>query len=527
MKQAVNLSVSAKAAGQTLQHFWSKCVGAGRANEGLRASWQEQLQQVADNCGFQYVRFHGLLHDDMFVARKVDGKIVYNYQYIDELFDRLLDIGVRPFVEFGFCPSDLASGDATVFWWKGNISPPADQREWYDLIYHLVLHWKERYGLDEIRNWYYEVWNEPNFPVFWDGTRSEYFELYKTTVQAVKAVDSKLKVGGPATTNFVPDDRFAGEREDPSKRRVSKSDNIKDTDWRPVWIKEFLAHCAAEQLPVDFISMHPYPTNFALDGFGSRTGFSRDVNSTQHDLRILRQIVSESAFPNAEIHLTEWSSTPSSRDHGHDHLPAAAFIVKANVESIGLVDSLVYWTFTDIFEEFGAGSSIFHGGFGLLNFQGIVKPTYHAYRFLNTLGDELLTRQDGVIVTRHQQSDKISALLYHYDDEAVPTAVPLSYTREDAEKVEQLGEAKPFKLELHSVKPHASFVIETLDREHGYALPAWKAMGMPEPPTREQTKMLKQLALQTKTEIVRADEHGTLLVERVLAPWSIVSIRQS
>lgn len=158
--------------------------------------------------------------------------------------------------------------------------------------------------------------------------------------------------------------------------------------------------------------MHPYPTNFALDGFGSRTGFSRSANATQNDLRKLKQIISESAYPNAEIHLTEWNTTPSSRDHGHDHLPAAAFVVKANIESIGLADSLAYWTFTDIFEEFGGGSSIFHGGFGLINFQGIVKPTYHAYRFLNMLGNEILSRQDGAIVTRNNQTKKIVTVKY-------------------------------------------------------------------------------------------------------------------
>ncbi len=94
-------------AGVLLRHFWSTCVGAGRANEGLRAGWLEQLRVVKDACGFRYVRFHGLFHDDMFVYREQDGRPVYNFQYIDDLFDRLLAIGVRPFVELGFCPADL------------------------------------------------------------------------------------------------------------------------------------------------------------------------------------------------------------------------------------------------------------------------------------------------------------------------------------------------------------------------------------------------------------------------------------
>jgi xylan 1,4-beta-xylosidase len=153
--------------------MFKECIGAGRANEGLRADWQQQLRLTKQECGFKYIRMHGLLTDDMGVYQEDQkGNPKYNFQYIDVLYDFLLEIGMKPFVELGFMPSALASGDQTIFWWKGNVSPPKDYQKWEDLIRNLVEHFTERYGADEVKTWYFEVWNEPNLsPGFWTGTQ--------------------------------------------------------------------------------------------------------------------------------------------------------------------------------------------------------------------------------------------------------------------------------------------------------------------------------------------------------------------
>ncbi len=307
------LTLSSKASGIALPHFWNVCVGAGRANEGLRAGWREHLKLSVGKCGFQYLRFHGLFHDDMFVYREAeDGTPVYNWQYIDDLFDFMLDTGIRPFVELGFCPKDLATETGTTMWWQGHGSPPNDYGKWCDLVEAFVRHCIARYGLEEVRQWYFEVWNEPNLGPFFRGTRTQYFELYKVTAETIKAIDPELPVGGPATSNFVPDARFDGEEEDTSKQTTFDVDDLDALDWKGVWVEEFLAFCAKEKLPVDFISTHPYPTDFALDGHGEVRGRSRGVDSTRQDLTWLRRVVDNSSYPDAEIHLTEWSSSPSS-----------------------------------------------------------------------------------------------------------------------------------------------------------------------------------------------------------------------
>ncbi len=526
---SINVKANSSQEGNPLLHYWSECVGAGRACEGLRADWQEQLRTVIQSCGFRYLRFHGLYHDDMFVYKEVDGRVVYNFQYVDELFDKLLEVGIRPFVEFGFCPGDLASEKETVFWWKAHGAPPKDYGKWAQLIEKTVRHWINRYGIDEVRKWYFEVWNEPNLWPFFHGTKSQYFELYKVTVQTVKSIDAQLRVGGPATSAFVPDARFDGEKEDASCRDSTYgAADIDLLDWRPVWVEQFLIFCAENILPVDFVSAHPYPTDWALDEHGKEQRLARGVGATPRDLALLRSIVSQSAYPTAEIHLTEWSTSPSSRDHTHDTLFSAAYVVKAIVESIGSVESLSYWTFTDIFEENGAGNSIFHGGFGMINLQGIVKPMFHIYRFLHLLGDQCLDRGDGFIVTKQSQTGSLTTLAFHYPPEMMKTA-PGHFRASPPESAEEdlrVCQSTTLDIQCTGLSPHALVLVETLDRENGDALTAWQVMGKPEAPSREETLLLKEAAARTRKEFLHADASGCFVLNRPMTPCSVVLIKQ-
>ena len=502
-------------------------MGAGRACEGLRAAWQGHLKTVVKECGFRYLRFHGLFHDDMFVYREVEGRIVYNFQYVDELFDKMLEIGIRPFVEFGFCPGDLASEKETIFWWKAHGAPPKDYDKWGQLIDKTVRHWVDRYGIDEVRKWYFEVWNEPNLWPFFHGTKSQYFELYKVTAEAIKKIDGGLRVGGPATSNFVPDDRFDGEKEDHTcHRKAIEAKDLDQLDWRPVWVEQFLIYCEKNGLPVDFVSAHPYPTDWALDDLGKGRRLARGVGATPRDLALLRRIVDEGPFPKAEIHLTEWNTSPSPRDFAHDTLQAATYVVKANIDSIGSVDSLAYWTFTDIFEEGGAGDTIFHGGFGMINFQGIMKPVFHAYRFLNSLGDRILSRGNGYVITRNSDNGNLVGLAYHYPSEMKQFAPGSFGPRGITEEALSQCRHENLTIKLEGVKPHATFMLEILDSEHGNALASWRSMGQPDCPTREQTEVLKDASQATLKEIVYADENGMILIERIINPWSIILIQQ-
>ena len=346
--------------------FYNEVVGAGRAAEGLRADWQRDLAIVRRDCGFRYIRFHGLLHDEMGVYNEdKNGKPFYNFQYVDALFDSLLNIGVKPFVEIGFMPDKLKSNDKTIFWWKGNISPPKDYEKWRNFIKALTSHWTQRYGENEVKQWYFEIWNEPNLEYFFSGTQADYFKLYEETAKAVKSVSPDYRVGGPAT---------AGRG----------------------WITETIDFAKKNKVPLDFISTHDYGVKgIGFDNEGNQKLFlDTSPDAIIGGVREVRGKIKSSSMADLPLHYTEWSASYSQVDPVHDSYISAPYILSRLKGSEGFADSMSYWTFTDIFEEGGTVQAPFHGGFGLINFQGLRKPAFYAYQFLNRLGDIELNSND-------------------------------------------------------------------------------------------------------------------------------------
>lgn len=370
----------------TLDQSFNAVVGAGRANEGLRADWQHQLAEIRKDAGFRYIRMHGLLSDDMGVYRlDSKGNETYNFQYIDALYDYLLSIGIRPFVELGFMPEAMASGKKTIFWWRGNVTPPASYERWERLVKVLTEHWTERYGRAEVAKWYFEVWNEPNLDGFWSGSQDDYFKLYRHAAAAIKSVDPSYKVGGPATAGAA-------------------------------WVPETIAFCAAHGVPIDFISTHTYGVHQGyLDEFGTTgTVLSKDAAAVSGDVLNSRAQIAASPLPKLELHYTEWSSSYTPADPTHDSYHQAAYILQKLRDSKGAAQSMSYWVFTDIFEEPGPRFEAFHGGFGLMNTQGIKKPAYFAYQYLNALGPRELKNTDASSIATTDAQGKVSLLLWDH-----------------------------------------------------------------------------------------------------------------
>jgi xylan 1,4-beta-xylosidase len=385
--QTRNINVDFNKVKGKFSTMFKECVGAGRANEGLRADWQQQLAIVKKDCDFKYIRMHGLLTDDMGVYREDSkGNPEFNYQYVDVLYDYLLSIGIKPFVELGFMPAALASGDRTIFWWKGNVTPPKDYTKWENLIRNLTAHFVERYGVEEVKTWYFEVWNEPNLtPWFWTGTQEEYFKLYKYTVQAIKSVNKEFRVGGPATAG-------AG------------------------WVPEMIAYCKTNSVPIDFISTHSYGVKEGfLDEYGSKgTILSKDKWGVSGDVLNSRKQISNSSMPKLELHYTEWSSSYTPSDPLHDSYHEAAYILEKLKQVEGSVNSMSYWVFTDIFEESAPRFTPFHGGFGLMNYQGIKKSAYFSYNFLNKMGETEMVNKDSASWACKNAKGDIQLLLWDF-----------------------------------------------------------------------------------------------------------------
>lgn len=204
----------------------------------------EQLKIVHEELGIERVRFHGVFNDDMHVCKRLRNHLpakllnqtkIYNFYQVGKIYDHILATGMKPFVELSFMPSALASGKKTVFYYKGNVTLPKSMTEWQAFIRSFIQFLIHRYGIDAVRTWYFEVWNEPDLSCFFHGNLNDYFHLYAATVKAIKSVDKTIPVGGPATTHSSH-------------------------------LDEFLDYCKQNNAPVDFVSTHQYPTDALSHG---------------------------------------------------------------------------------------------------------------------------------------------------------------------------------------------------------------------------------------------------------------------
>jgi xylan 1,4-beta-xylosidase len=305
----------------------------------------EALRICRDELGVETVRAHAILGDDLGTYREVDGRPVHDFAGIDRVYDHLLDLGLRPVVELSYMPNDLAADPSkTVFAYGAIVSPPKDWDRWGDLVSALTEHLVERYGGDEVRQrWSFEVWNEPNLEAFWSGTPEEYLRLYDVSVRAVRAVDDRLVVGGPATAAVG-------------------------------WVDQWLGHLDVSGAPADFVSTHTYGAP-PLD---------------------LRPILERRGRGVARIWWTEWGATPTHFNRVGDEAFAAAFLLRGMRSAAGRIDALSHWVASDHFEELGRPSSLLHGGFGLLFVGNLRKPRFRALQLLERLGDhELAIDLDG------------------------------------------------------------------------------------------------------------------------------------
>jgi xylan 1,4-beta-xylosidase len=458
------------------EHFWEHTVGSGHATLALRADWQKQLTRCHQELGFKYVRFHGILSDDMGTLNCQSDQLVYSFYNANTIFDFLLSIGMRPFVELSFMPYTLSSGGDIVFHYKSNVTPPKDYAMWGELIHKIVINWVERYGIDEVCQWFFEVWNEPNLKAFWTGTQLNYFELFKTTSNEIKKINTHLRVGGPATANNG-------------------------------WIPSFIDYCQKNQVSLDFISTHHYPT----DAFG-KPGDDTEAQLAASERSVLQKqaLQGKKESKTLPLYYTEWSTSSNPFDDLHDMPYAAAFIVKTIMEARGIVEAYSYWIFSDIFEENYFSSKPFHGGFGLLNIYGIPKPAYRAYELLHHLGDlELKTEGKhptvDVWATKNSRSSTLKIICTNW-------ALP----RHEI-KLERVSiKFKNFKMK--------SAFLERIDTDHANPRKLWLEWGSPDYLSQTQTEELELRSAFKKETVFSKESEGYEIIEFDLPPQGTASL---
>ena len=469
-----SITVDANAPTTAFPHFWEQMFGSGRAILSLRKPWRDDLRAVKNVTDFKWVRFHGILDDEVGVyTENHRGEAVYNFAYLDEIYDGLLQNGVRPLVEISFMPRQLAFNpyDLHVFWYHPNVSPPRSWTEWDDLMTHFARHLVDRYGIDEIAQWYFEVWNEPNID-FWGGIprQQSYFDLYDHTARDLKSVSPRLRVGGPATAAAS-------------------------------WIPAFLKHVAGDHVPIDFVSTHGYADDTVENLFHNDNPVPMDDRVCAAVAKVRGQI-DASSLPRLPLLWTEWNV--QGMDQSRDTIFVGPALANTIRECDGKVTEMSFWTFSDVFEEGGPIPKPFEGHFGLRAKGGINKPSFYGFALLHQLGDKRIASASKDVIVTKAADGSLAIAAWNLVDPGAK------------------GSTRAMELVFRNVPPNARVTIQTVDQDHGNVLPKYRAMGSPIDPTPAQVSQLnRETALPPPSQQSLSD--GRLKL--TLTPDALVLIR--
>jgi xylan 1,4-beta-xylosidase len=325
-----------------------------------------------------------------------------------------------------------------------------------------------------VSQWYFEVWNEPNLD-FWGGDpkQATYWDLYDHTARAVKAVNPRLRIGGPATAQAA-------------------------------WADAFIQHCASDHVPVDFVSTHVYGNDQAKDVFGTLENIPRDKMVCRAVKKVHDQIAA-SAMPALPLIWSEFNASYFNEPAVTDASYMGPWLADTVRQCDGLVDMMSYWTFSDVFEEQGVVKTPFYGGFGLLAEDGIPKPVFSAFKLLHRLGEvRLAINSDSALLTRKKDGSLVIAV-WNY-------APP-----------EQAGVPKTVTLHFQGGR-YRHALISTVDPDHGDVHSIYEKMGSPRYLSQAQIQQLKQAA-ETPSAAERRLKGGELTVALPSYGLAVVEVR--
>jgi xylan 1,4-beta-xylosidase len=468
-------------------HFWKHSVGSGHALLGTRSDWQAHLKQVKTDIGFERVRMHGIFDDDMSV---VLGPGEYEFYNVDVVYDFLLSIGVRPIVELSFMPGVLANcwpwnttapapNCQYVMHYDGIVQPPQRFADWRNLTNAFASHLVERYGRNEVRKWHFEVWNE-----LWGMPYADdYLSLYEHAYQGIKAVDSELQIGGPATMQC----QYVGEF-------------VQDTGGA-----------------FDFVSTHLYPTDpncsWPAPGYNDIDCFANTIKAAR-----------AKAPATKPFFMTEYNAGLFDAEMLYSSY-AAAFVFRNLPQLHGVIDVWSYWTFTDIFEENGMHSAPFGGfNYGIQTVQGIKKPVYRAFEMLRDAGDFLLP----VAVTTSVAPGNPNATVTAFATNSLHRGIVSVYISNFAPLLFPI-QAEYVTVNLTSSVACTEAFMQTanvtlVDKDHGNPHQVFVELGSPAYPTKEEMDVLRR-ASEPARSVVFIDSMGNSCLINVQAqPYSAIRI---
>lgn len=489
-----------------LSKYWNKITSIGRASLCLRHEVRRQIELAQEDIGYEFIRFHGIFSDEMMVYKEDNnGNPIYNWVYVDEIFDFFQRINLKPFIELGFMPEALASKSQHAFLWNANVSYPKSLKKWTDLVCAFINHCVDRYGIKEVKTWYFQIWNAPDLPeVFWFESKEKFFNFFKSTYAAIKNIYKDIKIGPPS---LLPLNKFQ-------------------------WLNDFLKFCQSNFIELDFIACNIYAytdpknTSLPLQLFNRPNEFlALNAENFLMDSILEAKELLKKYSVTSPIFVTEWNLSPYTNDYNRDTCFLSSYITYNIVNNIDNIPILTFWSLSDIIEEGLTESKLFHGGLGLLTYSRLKKPSYNAFSLLSKLGDDIVERGTDYIVTSKGNNYQILLYNFVYFDELFMSGDKslLDYhNRYNIFKNSNINKDINLILSL----PGGYYRIKrwNLNRNSGSTFDAWQSMGAPEQIQSDvydylKSKEIPEIKISTEdvtNELIISDSippHGILLIE--------------
>ncbi|SHO45399.1 GH39 family glycosyl hydrolase [Anaerocolumna xylanovorans] len=499
-------SISVASPMKELKHTFKKFTTVGRAKELLNSNIQSMLRDLQEHIGYEYIKFHGILSDDMMVVSRTGGKLQFHYVLVDMALDFLMSIHLKPLIQLSFMPKELASDlNKTTFYSAFNTSPPKEFSEWELLIEDFTKHLIERYGIKEVLTWPFCVWNEPVTPksMFGFGNDNLFFRFYEITYRTVKKVCPEIIFGSPS---------------------ILYMENLGSD----IWIRNFVAYTKKHNCIPEFMNMHYYSDiipsvnnqNFYI-AHAASSSFPKRTDDFSLWIGSIRKIISSLNLPDIPIYLTEWNFTLSHRNLINDTCFKSCYIMKNLLKNYDRLDSFGYWSLTDLLEENALPDTLFHGGLGIYTMNGLRKNVFYAFYFANMLGNELIMAEDGYFITRKEDCYQIITYNYIHYGNLFASGELFDITETSRYSAFDISRRLQVNLGLEQLENGRYEIIEYfVNREHGSCYDLWISMGgVPLNP--QDTNLLRGLCVPGYHKEYRLVEKNTLSYTALLEPLEI------
>lgn len=479
-----------------LKRNWCRMINMGTAMDLLQSDVQNHLLILKQELNFEYVRFWDLYAPEMQMG---DAKNGYNFNKLDQVIDFLLQHGMKPYIELSPKPKLILKSAFNPLQYGGVVEEKPLQ-EVRHLMRKLFIHLLNRYNTATVESWYFELWSfEVDRDIFATelpdskSATDDYLNRFDAVADEIRELCPEVRLGG---SGFAP--RFGDDR-----------------------LRELLQAWTQHRQQPNFISLYCYPyTMYSLDKSRNQ---SRNLELLRSNLELARKTVDDVGFDDLELHVSEWNFSVSNRNSFNDSCMKGAYIVRDIIESLDYADLMGYWVGTDLYSTHTDTNSLIFGGGGLLSRDGIRKPAFYAFDFVNHLGRYLRKKEENCIITDNGAGNwrivchNLKPLNHEYsmvNESAIRIAAQNNYF-EDMKKHTIHFTLPGKKGERYILK------CLTVNRYSGSLQDEWVSMSGPEEMTRDEIKYLSRIVTPRMVVKTLTADNGRLSFDITMEPNEI------